>query len=378
MQWVYNASPAIEAQSHYPTIVAVSITLTVLMSTIVMLRFYVRGIMLKSLGPDDWMILFGACCTISYNALCIGQTRWGLGLTIAARPRTDLDQFAILNYAGKSIYVGGIMAFKVSLCLSYLRILTNSMPLYRRVVWTILITCVCGHMGGAIVLIFLCKPIAKSWKPQLKGTCISNASTVYGLGAISIFYDLVILFVPIPMLMALQMDRRRRIGLLGVFCLGIFTTFCSIMRLTQIKYILATGDQTGLVMWATIEMNVGTSLTCLPTLIPLFKYYRDKITSDHDGSYRLTDMHSKSMSRAAMTNRSTQGWEGRDSVDNISQKQILGSQAALYESSSNENLEFGKSAGKGRGITTTTEVRVEVTDAEANGHARQESKSFKW
>jgi hypothetical protein len=39
--------------------------------------------------------------------------------------------------------------------------------------------------------------------------------------------------------------------------LGVFTTFCSIMRLVQVKSILATGDQTGLVMWATVEMTVG-------------------------------------------------------------------------------------------------------------------------
>lgn len=58
--WVYNASPAIEAESQYGKIVAVSITLTVIMSVIVFLRGYVRAVMLKAVGLDDWVILFGA------------------------------------------------------------------------------------------------------------------------------------------------------------------------------------------------------------------------------------------------------------------------------------------------------------------------------
>jgi hypothetical protein len=99
--------------------------------------------------------------------------------------------------------------------------------------------------------------VQKSWKPLIPGYCIPNANSVYALGAVSIFFDVVILLLPIPMVVNLQINRRKKVGLTGVFCLGVFTTFCSIMRLVQVKSILATGDQTGLVMWATVEMTVG-------------------------------------------------------------------------------------------------------------------------
>ncbi|RFU27368.1 hypothetical protein B7463_g8972, partial [Scytalidium lignicola] len=385
--WVHNGSPELDAKSQYVKIMAVSIVLTVIMSIIVALRFYVRGIMLRAIGPDDWVILFGAACSIAYNGLCIGQTKWGLGLTIIQRPHADLDSFSVLNYSGKPIYIAGILAFKVSLCLSYLRIITTATRNYRRIVWLVLITCIAGHLGGILVLIFLCSPVEKSWKPLIAGTCIPNANSVYGLGAVSIFYDIIILILPIPMLLSLQINTRKRIGLVGIFCLGVFTTFCSIMRLAQIKSILATGDQTGLVLWATIEMNVGNSLTCLPTLMPIIKYYREKHSSGGRGAYDLGDSHGnrlgylKSGTRTNVTTKdNTPGWKDRDSIDNSSQKQILGLDSALHSSSSNENLEGGRANGKGgtRGITTTTEVRVEVSNASDEAEQQPGNKNFKW
>jgi hypothetical protein len=60
MAWVYNASPAVNTESNYPTILGVSITLVLLMFIVVCLRFYVRGHMLKLVGRDDWVIAAGA------------------------------------------------------------------------------------------------------------------------------------------------------------------------------------------------------------------------------------------------------------------------------------------------------------------------------
>ena len=37
-----------------------------------------------------------------------------------------------------------------------------------------------------------------------------------------------------------------------------------------------------LVLWGTVEMNVGIILTCIPTLTPLFKYFSNKGRSNYD------------------------------------------------------------------------------------------------
>lgn len=62
MVWVYNASPAVNAESNYPTIIGVSIPLLVLMLIVVCLRLYVRLRMVNFAGLDDWVIVAGAVC----------------------------------------------------------------------------------------------------------------------------------------------------------------------------------------------------------------------------------------------------------------------------------------------------------------------------
>jgi hypothetical protein len=175
--------------------------------------------------------------------------------------------------------MAGITGFKIALCISYLRILNQSNTLYRNIVWGVLITCVLGHLAGTLVLLFQCKPVRitvppcstnkltfqvhKSWKPLTPGVCLPNDTTFYGLAAVTILFDCIIFLLPIPILSQLQINARRKVALIGLFMLGLFTTICSIMRMVQIITIAKTGNSTMLVLWGTIEMNVGvSSLPC--------------------------------------------------------------------------------------------------------------------
>jgi hypothetical protein len=58
--WVHNGSVELDHESNYKQIMAVSISLTAIMTVIVSLRAYVRAVMLKTLGPDDWVIFITA------------------------------------------------------------------------------------------------------------------------------------------------------------------------------------------------------------------------------------------------------------------------------------------------------------------------------
>ncbi|KFY26148.1 hypothetical protein V493_04243 [Pseudogymnoascus sp. VKM F-4281 (FW-2241)] len=332
--WIHNGSPQLDHESNYKQIMAVSIVLTCVMTVVVCLRGYVRGAMLKALGWDDFVIFFAAVTSpypageISGTALSICSLAmhyclywplhwpWGLGLTVAARPEPNFNSFSVIQ---------------------------------------------------------------KSWKPLTPGYCVPNVNSVYGLGAVSIFYDIVIILLPIPMIMNLHIDRRKKIGLAGIFCLGIFTTFCSIMRLVQVKEIIATGDQTGLVMWATVEMTVGVTLTCLPTLLPLIKYYQDKKISTAQRSYPLNSRSNVTCSRGVNVEigptRDSPEWNDRDSIDNSSQKKILGLQSSLEAYSSEESSQHQRGKNPSRGIVATTEVQVKHSSMTSDDVERERRKN---
>lgn len=61
-QWVYYVSPEVNAISQYPTILAVCISLTFVMTVVVCLRIWVRAVWKKSFGVDDAVIVSSAVC----------------------------------------------------------------------------------------------------------------------------------------------------------------------------------------------------------------------------------------------------------------------------------------------------------------------------
>lgn len=81
--------------------------------------------------------------------------------------------------------------------------------------------------------------------------------------------------------MKLNISMQKKLGLVGIFALGLFTTLCSILRYTQINRIQY-GDKnsTMLVVWGVIEFNVGNMVSSLPFLAPVClrkaKDYRSK------------------------------------------------------------------------------------------------------
>lgn len=156
--------------------------------------------------------------------------------------------------------MAGILGFKVALCFAYFRITNrNSRVAYKRVIWACMIFSILTHVGGILVLFFQCSPVRKSVRPRIAGKCLDNAITFYVLAAISIICDLIIFLLPIPLLLKVQINTRRKVALIAIFLLGLFTTLCSIMRMVQISVIYKTGNSTMLVLWGTIEMNVGVS-----------------------------------------------------------------------------------------------------------------------
>ncbi|KAF7178939.1 hypothetical protein CNMCM7691_007763 [Aspergillus felis] len=274
MGWVHNASPEIDAQSRYPLILGVCITLTVLMVITVCLRLFVR-IKLGRFGAADYVMVFGMIFSIVYNALCIAQSRYGLGLPLALRPKVNLITYTKINYAGRPFYQLGIAGFKAALCINYLHLLAKtSKRVYRMLIWVAIIMSTLGHVAGTLVLLLNCTPVERAWNPTISGTCLPVGPTFYGLAAFTIVCDVVVIFLPIPLLLQLNVKPAQKAGVACLFLLGLFTTLCSILRLTQIHRVVAVdGDSTMLVLWGTIEFNIGNIVTSLPFLTPLLKMF---------------------------------------------------------------------------------------------------------
>ncbi|CAI7635383.1 unnamed protein product [Penicillium pancosmium] len=261
MGWVYNATPEVEAVSQYPVVLGVCLSLTILMVITVCLRLFMRA-QASRLGAADYVMVM-----------------------------------SMINYAGRPFYQIGIAGFKTSLCLSYLRLLEGtSKSIYRIVIWVVIALSTVGHIVGALILIFTCKPVSKAWMPNEPGSCLPVGATFYGLAIFTIICDVVIIFLPIPLLLRLNIKPAQKAGVVCLFLLGLFTTICSILRLTQIHRVaFGDGNSTMLVLWGTIEFNVGNIVTCVPYLAPLLKGYVRDFRSNSGRKYYNSNGRSYAM-----------------------------------------------------------------------------------
>ncbi|KAH7321794.1 hypothetical protein BKA65DRAFT_568626 [Rhexocercosporidium sp. MPI-PUGE-AT-0058] len=115
-------------------------------------------------------------------------------------------------------------------------------------------------------------PVHGFWKnwmckvPPVK--CINVFAAVYVAAGMSISYDIMILFMPIPTLIGLKLEMRKKANLMVMFGVGSFVIVASVIRLLSLMKMGNSTDpsydQTPVAFWTNLETSVGIICACLP------------------------------------------------------------------------------------------------------------------
>ncbi|KAF3028531.1 hypothetical protein E8E15_008997 [Penicillium rubens] len=178
------------------TYIAVSTELVVLSTVIVGIRVAARVIK-SNLGWDDYAICLSICF-----------------------------------FANEISYTLLVPTIKVSILLLYRRIF--SVPKFQ----------LASLLAGGLVLawclaVFItvlvqCRPISFNWNKNQSGTCISAKSFFFGNAISNLLIDVIILALPIPMVLQLQLRLSQKLTILGIFLLGGFVCVASVMRVVTL------------------------------------------------------------------------------------------------------------------------------------------------
>ena len=107
---------------------------------------------------------------------------------------------------------------KLSILFLYLRIFPT--PKFRLVLQGCIIIIACHTIAFTIGVAAQCLPVESFWNLSLKGKCIDiHGFALWGAG-LSIFYDIVIILLPVSELIGLNLSMRKRIALCLMFALG--------------------------------------------------------------------------------------------------------------------------------------------------------------
>ncbi|GME21832.1 putative cfem domain-containing protein [Neofusicoccum parvum] len=180
-----------------------------------------------------------------------------------------------IYYFDESLYLVISAGYKIGILLFLLRIFPAKG--FRTITYGVIGFNVAWGIASVFMTIFQCIPIRKAWDWEhiVPGRCNNIHVQAWTAAAMGIFLDLVILVLPIPELLKLQLNTKKKLGLLAMFSVGIFITIASIIRLQTLVHFSNSHDPTWdnipATYWTAIEMNVGVSCACMPALRPLLK-----------------------------------------------------------------------------------------------------------
>lgn len=107
---------------------------------------------------------------------------------------------------------------KVSVVLLYKRIFVGTR--FQVTCWVVMAVVVGWSIGAIFATIFQCVPVEGSWDKSIKAYCIDKGAFWIAYAVANILTDVMVLSLPIPVVLRLQLKLRDRLMVCGVFLLG--------------------------------------------------------------------------------------------------------------------------------------------------------------
>ncbi|KAL8715743.1 MAG: hypothetical protein Q9220_000410 [cf. Caloplaca sp. 1 TL-2023] len=138
--------------------------------------------------------------------------------------------------AAPIVYCPSVALAKAAILLFYLRL--SPVKSFRYSVYATLFV-VIGYMVAVdLATFFQCRPIRKLWTPAVEGTCIHVYDLYLANSILNVITDFMVLLVPLPMLRSLQVGKKQKWIIAGLFAVGSLTCILSAVRTYFIAIIL--------------------------------------------------------------------------------------------------------------------------------------------
>ncbi|KAE8380758.1 hypothetical protein BDV26DRAFT_279233 [Aspergillus bertholletiae] len=167
------------------------------------------------------------------------------------------------------------------------------------------------YIPAVIVKIRICNPISKFWSPDQPGSCLDQRAIIMADAVVSVVSDLIILLVPLPLTLGLQLPTKKKMRVMGILGAGGLAVASSIIRLILIVYTGQSEDATmafmRINMFGNAEIAIGVICACLPALSAILSRVYHEYSSSNKATvgtsaHELSKM--KNQSRSTKTDRS--------------------------------------------------------------------------
>ncbi|KAG5943138.1 hypothetical protein E4U53_007104 [Claviceps sorghi] len=188
-------------------------------------------------------------------------------------PKEDLTAFFKTCYAATIFYMPMALCVKLALLLIIIRVFGI---VHRKTLIGVycLIGVLCAFYGsGFFIKIFVCWPISAYWHGD-QSKCLDHGAIIIADTIMSVFSDLAILLLPVPLTWSLQLPRKKKLRVSGMLCAGGIATAFSVYRLELILHELRSRNVTvvflKLILSGNAEVGIGLICACFPAVNTLY------------------------------------------------------------------------------------------------------------
>ncbi|KAL5356291.1 hypothetical protein BJX96DRAFT_162360 [Aspergillus floccosus] len=352
----------VENDSHLGIIIGVQTALTVLAVIVVSLRLYVRIKLVRSSGSDDWTMAVAALCSIGGWILYIYKACHGLGRHIQFIE--TIDRIGMTEAAFWQVIIcsaTGMAFLKISIALNLLRF--SPARWYAVCLWASIAFVVAYNFMAAMTFFLHCRPMQAHWDTRIKDAkCYSlHLFVVFALinTSFNIFTDVLFATIPIPIVWNLQMKRRVRFYLIGVFSLGYIAVGMGVVKTVfQLAYAKDRDSffNDSILFWALVQFNIGILAACVPSLKPLVSKAL-KLSEYTNSRSRSRGLYGSSAGGAFTASRNSRRVWSMQRRDQYALEELQSSDASGHRDSDDVHL---NRASHGPGPTFTTKVDAGV------------------
>ncbi|GIZ44065.1 hypothetical protein CKM354_000727400 [Cercospora kikuchii] len=265
-----------------PVLLATAVSLFTITTLFLIARFLSRWPRLSGAGLswDDGIVLACYIPVVGITIVAVRLVDYGSGKDSWMLPVENVMAVAKWFWAVLPIYLAAVFFTKLSLVVLYLRIWPSEpgcRSRFRIICWTIAAALVATALACIFSIIFACHPIRNSWRyaDEAMGTCTHRVDAGIAYGALNATFDFIVIVLPIPRLLQLNVSARQKIGICSCFLVGLIATVCSLIRLTRLDGLYTgrniTWDYVDAGLWSLIEVYCSMICCCMPSMAGLIQ-----------------------------------------------------------------------------------------------------------
>lgn len=260
----------------------------------ILTRLLTKRALERRIDIDDALAVAALIFSIGSGLAVTVQTANGLGKEIHSLGKTQIIAYEKSQYATKFLYVATLASAKLSI-ISLMVMLTAS-ELHRMMGILLGSFIAVWAFSSEFAVAFQCK-IPRTWDSLGDAAnCYDSSSFWRATGIINILTDLALVLFPVHVIVTLQMERSKKIGIIALFAARSLDIVATAVQLGYTDDFQSSDPTLDLWKW-TLMTQVIQCITIITSCVP---YLRSLLEHVPSGMYSADELRRKGMTTAGV------------------------------------------------------------------------------